>query len=617
MSPPNKRSQHARGYRARALLALLLFASSLGVPSDLAAESARVSTGIESIGGLETPAVYLENEFLRICVLPSRGAWVHSVRHKNEEIDLFHRARSSKQAALRVTTSAPTETSRDPTPWLWASQVGSGKASLVLSNTEEPGLRTVVRFSLQDDTTLFGVRIESHNFDSLPWDFTPALHVAHPESRGTRPLSASLEAMLDANRIRGLITRSGDSLRATSSTEAGGFVRTWEAKAAGDFKALAPHGARSFEVSWFPVWAIGACDAAGETLALSAKRIGSRPRRQNLELGICAAQRTERSTILVRTAQETLYRIVADLDPAKPWKKIVPLDGSDEVRVEIEDDTGRTLLAHTVDAAETEPRARRTSTEAGATQPPKQQAASPGKPLAPASSVWRLENPQGVLAAHRSEFKKRLSRRRTDVEAMLGLARTTLRELALDLSSDPDVLEKKFSAALSALKRAPRTNGRAHLYSGMIWEGRGVSAKAAGEYRAALKSALAAPTAGVRLARVLTGRKGNEALDAATVAAAACPGNHDAQLTLAIALSAADALENALSIAQKVASENPADPVALRLVEDLLRRLGREEQAATVGQQWRALIEQHESAARAFTAELLARGLEDLVPTEP
>jgi tetratricopeptide (TPR) repeat protein len=330
--------------------------------------------------------------------------------------------------------------------------------------------------------------------------------------------------------------------------------------------------------SWQQAWGIGGFVFANEELALNLARQDD----GRLLLGVCGTRHVPNCVVSLREGPDTFFREVVDLDPAKPWKKLVAPRAGDIVM--------EVVSCEGISLAEYELRCDPLPQEEWKMPPEPRWAKGINNAYYEEdySPLWR--RPNQFLDGAIQRYKDLLQKEPQSAPLMVDLARAYLKDAQIRLGAqygepgpkaDADAAklrETDVVEAVALLKKAAELDaakGNARLYLGLALESQGKADEALAAYEAAAKAANPAWAAETCLARLLVKTRPAEALAHARRAAEGYPQSTRAKHVLMAALIANAKTTEAVAVGKAMLTMDPADPLTTALLAETLRRAER------------------------------------------
>lgn len=537
------------------------------------------------------PAVFIENRYVKCCVLPTLGGRLYEVYHKPSKSQVFHVGKYIETSdashvdghlwdlgGIEINFPYFVQGNTYNDVWTWAKcHAADGWRGIALGHTARPSLqRTVFRVFLREDSARVRLEYRFENLNPYPWGVVARVH---PMLSGSFDSSSILRdsrslVVFDARSNRGVVrvpsfgqpwglqfggvlARRGSVARGDSYTE----LTLTNATPSGSIPRQSELGVVAAAESWYGIWEIGGCVFADERLALNVKRA----RRRLIEVGICAVERLGRCAIRVVQRNEVLFHGTANLDPALPWTKEVRA-ASGDATVSVVSPNGELLANYTLG----EETGRSTSETPSSPRRAKADALSMARD---AEILQPLELPSGDVLDDVIEEYSRISKKRKSVGVTLDLARARLKQHQLRGPRAEGIALASAETLLRDVLKRGRKNSRARFYLGLAVERQHDFAKAAGWYNDALNGGFASPASGVYLARIVGGDKPREGVTAARRSVEACPESARARQMLILALIRAGEVREALQVGDDLYAVDPADPITAWLMADAWSRL--------------------------------------------
>jgi len=640
----------------------------------------------EEFKAVRYPAVYVENEYLRCCVLPTVGGRLYEVYNKASKSQVFYvnpyletypddyeGAHPWNLGGVEVNFPYFHHGNTYNDRWPWAEvRRGDGAAGVAMGYTSRPTMqRAVFRVLLRPGAARVDLEYRFENQNPYPWGLAAWIDTMHPKTMDTQfilPVPWVAPHGFNANRVDLFAwpVRNGVDLSWQKNVPAGtslsefGFMPRLHFH--GCYDEAADRGAvrifdpatlpaaklwtqsppvtpdqyyQHFEIwtatsavmedpgrqaelsayaaadSWQQVWGIGGFVFANADLALNLVRRGQ----GKLLAGVCGTRRIPGCAVSLREGLDTFHREPFDLDPAKPWRKLLAAPAGD-VTMEIVGPDGASLARYELREDEL----------------PQEEWRMPRKPrwaegLGAAyheedySTLWRRRD--NFLDGAINRYKDLLKKSPGSTSLSLDLARACLKDeqvrqgsqyLEPGPAAEADAARRRDTDLATAAKlladvlaENPRS-AHAHFYLGLVLERQGKTAEALAEYRAAAKEEPSGGPAAVSLAEHLLRDRPAEALALARQAAAAYPASTPAHHLLMAALTATGKPGEAAAIGRKLLQTDPANPLTARLMAAALAKAGSAAEAERYVKETDRLLAGDAKAREALAADLRRLG---------
>ncbi len=613
-------------------------------------------------------AVFLENEYLRCCLLPQLGGRIYDVYNKTTKSSLFHLAKylelhtdetsSSHEwnlGGIEVNFPFSDNGNTFKDVWSWASiERPAGVVGVAMSFTA-PAIdqRAVFRVLLAPESARLDLEYRFENLSPFPWSLDAQVIAAHDRTKSaewTLPSDWCVRRSDDEERIVAVRPASGDDLSAlrhltpdvgldlTCLNPSRSFLCLYDRRAKmGAVRVFDRHsfpGVRlhvdgppvaatdprlHFTTTGSPIGPWGIHSLQPELSAIEANDSWFQIRGMencvfaNRRLALSVARGRRNIVRIAIAAAERLRDCAVFVVSAQENLYHVRLDLDPkttwrrDVDASADDIVVRVVAADGAEMAHYTLLAipQPTHTFAQNLPPRRVRSAAAEEEFRAGQSLAANNAFDRAVAAYRRELKGPFQ-----VASGMGFVRSCLKSTGFasigstGASADHALIAEAGSVVAKLSKKRHAGRTLARFYDGLIHEKRGEFAEAAGLYRSAAKSGVPALVSSVYLSRLLLKKNKREAVRVASEATRYYPQSVRARQLLMVAYTLADRAGEAIKLGERLLTIDPADPTTMQLLADAYEASNKTAEAQRVQLEVERLLADNEPLRDYFTAAM-------------